>query len=76
MIYTLDHPPAHVHAVRGTDSVVFILGCPKGAVSIREAKGITRSEQQALLYFVEDNVEMLCKAWEELHDKRGRVPVS
>ena len=76
MIYTFDHEPAHVHAVQGTDSVVFILGCPEGPVSIREAKGITRSEQQALLHFVEDNVEMLCEAWEELHDKRGQVPVS
>jgi hypothetical protein len=67
MIFVDDHAPAHVHAIGHNGFFVFELACPSGLISIRESKGIKRSDERALEDFLNDNVVILCERWREIH---------
>jgi hypothetical protein len=70
VIFTREHEPPHVHAIRGRDFIVFVLNCRAGPATERESKGVTRAEQRALLAFVNDNIGVLCEAWRVLRGQR------
>jgi hypothetical protein len=73
VIYINDHPPAHVHA-RGPDmEAVFYLNCPDGPVSLRQRYNMNDSEENALVDFLNDNLELLCRAGETLNDNSRRA---
>jgi hypothetical protein len=67
MIYTEDHGPAHVHAVKGNKYAVFLLRCPSGPITLRENAGLRKRETAALRRFLSDNLGLLCAAWEKIH---------
>jgi len=67
MIYTQDHGPAHVHAVRGTDLVVFLINCSKGSVGVRGNTRVRSSMVRELQTFVSDNLTLICESWRLLH---------
>jgi hypothetical protein len=70
MIYLHDHPPAHVHAVGPGNQAIFWLNCPAGPIAVRANKDVSRADESALIDFLTDNLDTLCRAWEEIHDHR------
>lgn len=67
MIYTEDHLPIHVHAVKGRELVVFELDCQAKKVRLRGRTRLSRVTIRRLEEFVGDNLTLLCEAWRELH---------
>ena len=68
IIYIRDHLPSHVHVfARGCEAIVN-LGCPDGAISLRQRFRFTLREMKLILRIVEKNRALLCEAWEEIHD--------
>jgi Domain of unknown function (DUF4160) len=70
MIFTLDHAPPHVHAFGAESQVSFWLNAPAGPVSVRAKYGLKLKDQRALMAFLNDNLDILLKRWNELHGKR------
>jgi Domain of unknown function (DUF4160) len=62
-----DHRPAHVHVIGPDHEAVFNLNCPAGPVELRENYGFSGSEIGRIKHALNPNVEMLCRAWEEIH---------
>lgn len=67
MIYTEDHTPIHVHAVKGKEVVIFELDCEKRVVRVRGRTRVRAVTVRRLKKFVGDNLTLLCEAWKELH---------
>jgi hypothetical protein len=70
MIFTLDHAPPHVHAFNADSQVSFWLNGPGGPVSLRAKYGLKLKDQRALIAFLNDNLDILLKRWNEVHGKR------
>jgi hypothetical protein len=70
MIYTQDHVPVHVHAIRGNDLVVFNIDCVRKLVTVRGDTGIRSGTVRELRALVGDNLALLCEAWRSLHGER------
>jgi hypothetical protein len=73
VIYTFDHAPAHVHAKGRGVEATFFLNCFGGPVSLRTSDGTTSTEEAMLGRFIDENRDILCKAWEGIHGKPGRA---
>jgi hypothetical protein len=67
MIFTHDHEPAHVHARGRGVEAIFVLPCAGGAVEVRGRFGMNPQQEAMLTRFIEENRDILCKAWEDLH---------
>ena len=67
MIYTDDHGPPHVHVVGKGGTVTFFLRHESRSVSIRSNDGISRADVRAIATFLEENLDILCQAWERIH---------
>lgn len=67
VIYTSDHRPAHVHAVSGGNSAVFLLNCPAGPVELRENRGFSRPKVNKLAKALQAHVSGLCQEWSKRH---------
>jgi hypothetical protein len=72
-IFTEDHTPSHVHARGPGIQAIFFLRCWTGPVELRESYGLNTSIEKALSNFLTDNLELLCKAWENLHGDSTRT---
>ena len=72
-IYLADHFPAHVHAVGPGVEAIFFANCWQGPVTLRNRLGTTAAEEKALAEFLNDNLEVICKAWEAIHGDPART---
>jgi hypothetical protein len=70
MIFTQDHVPAHVHAVKGKDLVIFLIDCAKRKVTVRGETRMRSGTVSELQAFVKDNPTLLCETWRNLHGER------
>lgn len=70
MIFTLDHAPPHVHAYSAESQVSFWLNGPEGPVSLRSMYGLKVKDRRALEAFLNDNLDIVWKRWNEVHGKR------
>jgi hypothetical protein len=67
MIYSLDHPPAHVHLVSPDGRAKIALNCPDGPVVPIEARGIDAGTLKRTLRLIENERLALCHAWRDIH---------
>lgn len=68
VIYTNDHPPPHVHAVKGnTARAKFNLNGPDGPVELVEHQGFKLTEIRKIGVAIADNLTVICAKWSEIH---------
>ena len=70
VIYPNDHRPAHVHVLGPDGEAVFVLNCPDGPPSLREAHGFSHEAVTRIGAELAAQVPALCGRWSEIH---GRV---
>lgn len=67
-IYSNDHPPPHVHAVRPDGALAkFALNCPHGPVALLDQSGFRRVEIVEIGAAVAANLLQICAKWREIH---------
>lgn len=67
-IYSNDHPPPHVHAVRRDGAFAKLeLNCPDGPVSLVEQKGFRMAEVAEIGAAVAAQLSEICAKWSEIH---------
>ena len=67
MIYTDDHPPAHVHVFRAGEEVIINLGDEVTKPEIRENKGMSNRGMRNALRIVAENQLFLLVEWRRIH---------
>lgn len=68
VIYSNDHPPPHVHAVKGdTARAKFNLNCPDGPVELVEQEGFKLAEIRHIGMAVAEELTAICRKWSEIH---------
>jgi hypothetical protein len=68
VIYPNDHPPAHVHAVRGDEARArFALSCPDGPVELMDQHGFRLADIRELGGAVAGALADACRLWSTLH---------
>ena len=67
VIFFADHRPAHVHVIGPDGEAVFILNCPMGPTEVRENYGLKQRVLTGVERFINENINELCQAWEEIH---------
>ena len=68
VIYTNDHPPAHVHAVRVNEArAKFELNCPEGPVRLVEHDGFRLAEINQIGGLIADDLGRICAMWSAIH---------
>jgi hypothetical protein len=68
VIYTNDHPPPHVHAVRGRDARArFELNAPDGPVRLMDNTGFSLAEVREIGTAVAENLTAIHAKWSEIH---------
>jgi len=69
VIYSNDHPPPHVHAVKGDSArAKFNLNCPEGPVELVEQEGFKLAEIRQTGTAIAENLIAICRKWSEIHD--------
>jgi hypothetical protein len=68
-IYTNDHEPMHVHAVKGGDVVVINLGDEDDLPYVRENHGLKPAEVRLALEIVTAHQAFLIEEWRRIHDE-------
>lgn len=64
IIYTRDHPPAHVHVFAGRDEMVIEF---ETDVQIRKNWGFNRRDQAIAKLIVMDNIRLFRSEWRNIH---------
>lgn len=64
MIYTEDHPPAHVHVLRSGATVIIEFD---GPLTIRRSNGMRTRDIAIAKTLVEDNLDYLRDEWRRIH---------
>ena len=67
MIYTNDHPPAHVHVFRAEGEVVISLGDENTPPQVRENVGMSRKDECKALMIVGDHQDEFLVEWRRIH---------
>lgn len=67
MIYTLDHPPVHVHVVGPNGRAKIALNCQRGRPLPIAAFGMDAALLTKLVDAVAERQDSLCEAWRQLH---------
>ena len=67
MIYTRDHPPAHVHVWKAGTQVLINLGDEQTRVSVRENRGMSAKHILKVLLIVAAEQAYLLEKWREIH---------
>jgi hypothetical protein len=67
VVYPNDHRPAHVHVIGAEHEALFYPGCPEGPLSLRENFGFGSKELARIERVLMTHLELLCKAWKEIH---------
>jgi len=68
VIDVFDHEPAHVHVKSNGGEAIFYLNCPQGPPALRKNFGFGVSELTRIRRLIQENVDLLCEAWKELHE--------
>jgi hypothetical protein len=69
-IYTNDHPPPHVHAVKpGGGRARFELNCPDGPVRLLEVTKFRGVEIEEVGAAVAADLAAICGKWSRVHGK-------
>lgn len=66
-IYTEDHLPMHVHIFKAEGELIVNIGDKLADVSIREYRGMRRSDRRLALSLVAENLIVLVEKWKEIH---------
>jgi len=67
-IYSNDHPPPHVHAVRPDGALAkFELNCPDGPVKLVEQAGFRMVEVNEIGAAVAAQLAEMCTKWKAIH---------
>ncbi len=67
-IYSNDHPPPHVHAVKGNSArAKFSLSCPDGPVELVDQEGFKLAEIRQIGAAIADDLAAICVKWNEIH---------
>ncbi|UDF05688.1 DUF4160 domain-containing protein [Asticcacaulis sp. AND118] len=67
-IYTNDHPPPHVHALKGNEAEArFRLNGSQGPVELWDHEGFKLSELNEIGALIAENLEAICEKWSEIH---------
>ena len=68
VIYSNDHPPPHVHAIKGNEArAKFTLNCPDGPVEFVEQYGFKLAEIRELAAAIAASLSDICAKWSEIH---------
>jgi hypothetical protein len=67
MVYTHDHPPAHVHIVGPAGRAKVLLNCPEGPPVPIDIRGIDTSTMRRLMEVIRAEMGRLCTGWESIH---------
>jgi hypothetical protein len=67
MIYTKDHPPAHVHVWKAGNQVLINLGDEQTRVSVRENRGMSAKSIVKAARIAGDYQEYLLEKWRDIH---------
>jgi len=67
-IYTNDHPPPHVHAIRPDGArAKFDLNCPDGPVRLVDQKGFHLTEIMEIGAAIANELKPICAEWRRIH---------
>ena len=68
VIYSNDHSPPHVHAIRGDAArTKFNLNCPAGPVELVEQEGFKIAEIRKIGEAIANDLIAICTRWSEIH---------
>ena len=67
VIYTNDHPPPHVHAIRAGAEARIALGGEGERPSLITNEGLSRRELEKSLAEIDRNRALLLQRWREIH---------
>lgn len=65
-IYRDDHEPAHVHAMKGGEVVVNLIG-KHGKPEVRDAYGVSSADIRKVVRIVSARQAAFLAAWQEMH---------
>lgn len=67
-VYTNDHPPPHVHALKGNEAGArFLLNCPDGPARLWDHEGFKLAELNEIGVLITENIGFVCAKWSEYH---------
>ncbi len=69
-IYTNDHPPPHVHVIKGDGEAIIKLGDENNPPSIREVYGMRNRDVARAYDLVNEFKTELLNGWREIHERR------
>lgn len=69
VIYPNDHVPELVHVIGADCDAVFRLNCTKGPPTLRESIGFKLRSLRAVAAHLDQNLDVLCAAWERIHGR-------
>jgi Domain of unknown function (DUF4160) len=68
VIYSNDHPPPHVHAIRrGGARAKFGLNCPHGPVTLLDQSGFRAAEIAEIGAAIAKELPSTCSQWSAVH---------
>jgi len=68
VIYSNDHPPPRVHAIRRDGAPAkFLLNCPDGPVSLVDQAGFRRAEIAEIGTAIAAELPSICAKWRAFH---------
>ena len=68
VIYPNDHPPAHVHAVRGDEARArFALNCPDGPVELMDQENFKLADVRDIGAEIAADLSRICDLWSFFH---------
>ena len=68
MIYSRDHPPAHVHVIGSRGSAKIEVRGPSGHPGLVWNLGLSRRDLARALAAIEDHAELILSEWKKIHD--------
>ncbi len=71
VVYPNDHRPEHVHVIGNDAEAVFLLGCPRGAILLRENYNFGRAEIAWIRRVLKQHQQRLCREWARIHGIEG-----
>ena len=70
VVYPNDHRPPHVHVIGQGHEAVFTRNDSVGPVTLKENYGFSARDLTRTEYELEENLDVLLSAWEEIHGDR------
>jgi hypothetical protein len=68
VVYSNDHPPAHVHALAAGREARFVLNCPDGPVELWDHVGPWKlAELNEIGGEIAERLAECCRTWKDIH---------